>query len=63
MAPGEPDRCLGSRTFVEFERDLLLARLARLVGVCPICGGRFELGYAGLLPDHAPATSERPAWS
>jgi len=26
-------------------------------GLCPECGGRFELGYGGMLPHHAPAAN------
>jgi hypothetical protein len=61
MAIGETDRCPGSRTFVEFEPDAPRPKLACLVGVCPVCGRRLALGYAGLLPDHEPAAREQPA--
>ncbi len=31
-----------------------------LTGVCPACGGRFELGYRGVLTEHAPHGREEP---
>jgi hypothetical protein len=61
MPTGESDRCLGSRTFVEFDPGQFCTLLAGVAGVCPVCGGRFELGYAGLLPDHIPPIGGRPA--
>jgi hypothetical protein len=60
MPTGDTDCCPGSRTFVEFEPDAPRPKLACMVGFCPVCGGRFALGYAGLLPDHEPEPREPP---
>jgi hypothetical protein len=48
----EGETCLGSREpAVEHRTATDLA--SPWTGVCPACLGRFELLYAGLLPDHA----------
>ena len=45
------EKCLG-RGMAAVERGVPSERT--WTGVCPICRGRFELLYAGLLPDHVP---------
>ena len=36
-----------------------LALEASWIGTCPACGARFELGYAGFLPEHTAPDAER----
>ena len=54
MGIGERMECPGSGTEAPAEGREFFGWGSSWIGECPVCKGRFELAYGGLLPWHQP---------